>query len=215
MTTTIAKEKPIIFTGHSPPAILDGRKWMTRRVIKPQPHECHNGDLMYKDRLIGSSVPERSWKHHTYEEAWEVCPYGKPGDRLWVRESFFCDDYRYPDAPHKELLRATEYRASHDCADWEAGCPCSDNAWQSPLFMPRWASRLTLEITEVRVERLQAITEEDAMADGGWLYADCPVHKNPVRSFAELWDKLNAKRGFAWESNPFCWAITFRRLEAP
>lgn len=85
--------------------------------------------------------------------------------------------------------------------------------WRSSLFMPRWASHLTLEITAVRVERVRDITEADALAEGGWTYATCPIHKAPEASFAQLWDSINAGRGFGWQANPWVWVLGFRRVE--
>lgn len=84
--------------------------------------------------------------------------------------------------------------------------------WRPAIFMPRHASRLTLEITDVRVELLQDISEENALADGGWKYTNCPVHKNPQESFHLLWDSINGKR-HPWESNPWVWVLGFRKLE--
>jgi hypothetical protein len=188
------------------------------------------------------------------------CPYGKPGDRLWVRETWYCDHTFAGDhvgtcsgcvrcthtdadriAEWRELL---EYRADHDCRSWEAGCPCTEGEWRPSIHMPRWASRLTLEITQLRVERLQAISEEDAKAEGvsldsaRWSEGFVEGHRE---QFARLWDSINgareprhikrrSKRGkrtdryeathpkktapYSWAANPWVWVVGFKRVEA-
>lgn len=191
------KERPIIFSGYSVQAILAGRKSQTRRLVKPQPSPAH---------------------HYSDERR---CPYGVPGDRLWVRESFYCDHFEYPHADREEMLEMISYRAGHDCRDWEDGCPCSSDGrswWRSPLHMPRWASRITLEVTGVRVERLQNITEADAMAEG--------ADTNPIKikingeladfypmnhriAFSVHWNIINGKRS-PWDSNPLVWVVSFK-----
>ena len=115
-------------------------------------------------------------------------PYGQLGDRLWVKETF---------AGKKDVV----YKATN-----------KDNirySWKSSIFMPRWASRITLEITDVRVERLQDITLDDIHAEGS-LIAD---EQGAAGWYMDLWDFLNAKRGFGWETNPFVWVISFKRIE--
>ncbi len=180
MTT---RERPVIFTGESVRAILAGRKTMTRRVVKVQPPVGF-------DHVVTMPIStETAWKNdamptHTFtDELWENttnrppkkiwlhCPYGRVGDRLWVRESwglvatektahFARNEWLDGDAT---FLRADRvpmqvvYRADQDC---------HPGPWRSPIFMPRWASRLTLEIVSVRVERLQTVTEADAIAEG-------------------------------------------------
>lgn len=140
------------------------------------------------------------------------CPYGKPGDRLWVRETWL---------PRNNGTRFF-YRADLDPVE-AAGISgmYSDKGWRPSIFMPRWASRITLEIVSVRVERLQDISEEDAKAEGvtggyqGWnIPEDRHQWHHPHRaSYSALWDSINGKK-HPWESNPFCWVIEFRRIEA-
>jgi hypothetical protein len=141
------KERPILFSGPMVLAILAGKKTQTRRVIKPSWSRCLDLD----------DPDDR-------EKARLGCPHGTSRDRLWVRETFYCDDYRYPNAPPEELLQLMEYRADHDCRTWEAGCPCCDEegraSWRPSIHMPRWASRITLEVIAVRVERVQSISEQ-------------------------------------------------------
>ena len=163
------KERPIIFSGPSVRAILDGRKTQTRRIVKaPKGMSAEFAGVDF------------------------ACPYGCPGDRLWVREthSFYDRECRKP-----------YYQADID--DWEPG------GWRSPIFMPRWASRITLEITDVRVQRVQEITEAEAKAEG----VHCAVNGSNRLAFATLWDSVNAKRGFSWADNLWVWAITFWRVE--
>lgn len=213
--STAIRERPILFSGPMVTAIRAGRKTMTRRVVKPQPPASHERHCWFHAPVYGwTSEPEPAADWFKAR-----CPYGVPGDRLWVRETFYVDDYRYPDpsVPPAEFLAAIEYRASHDCANWEAGCPCSDGVWRPSIHMPRWASRITLEITEVRVERLQEITPVDARAEG----VECPDDQREhnywgghLIAFHSLWDSINGERpGCAWKANPWVWVVTFRRLQ--
>ena len=181
------KKRPIIFNTEMVQAILDGRKTQTRRVIK-------NPEKLEGLMLSGE------------EENW--CPYGKIGDRLWVRETWA---NILELSPEKNLV----YKAT----DWKGWLEYEVEPikWSSPLFMPRWASRITLEITNIRVERLQDITEEDAEAEGiSWSHSGGPFD-NPeiigaIENFAYFWDSLNAKRGYPWDSNPWVWVIEFKKI---
>lgn len=181
-------------------AILEGRKTQTRRVVKQ--------DAITKAGILGLMAGTGP--------AFGSCPYGEPCDRLWVKET---------------LVRALHdtygvaYAEDHSCAGDKGIAP-----WQwkgttlSALFMPRWASRITLEISEVRVERVQEISAEDVAAEGvvlpslepdrGTTWYEGKVDDLARRRFALLWDSINAKRGYAWETNPWVWAVTFRVLEA-
>lgn len=130
------------------------------------------------------------------------CPYGEKGDRLWVRET-------YREIGQKGFVF---YKADQS--------PTQQGPWRSPIYMPRWASRITLEITDVRVERIQEISEEDAKAEGdqnpfeGLTHVDgTPIQSSAILRFKSLWNVLNAKRGFSFESNPFCWVLEFRRIK--
>lgn len=218
------KERPIIFGAESIRAIIEGQKAQTRRVIK-------NPD-----------------KYDRIRECGFCCPYGQPGERLWVRETFALesnynieDERRYP-PPHADgrpVRRVSDaeiayweqchYRATdpppelsceHEACD--GGEPCA-RVWKSPMFMPRWASRISLELTAVRVERLQEISESDAIAEGvdrAHLDSDITLARGilaggslAVDRYARAWDELNAKRGFPWDSNPFVWVLSFKRVE--
>ena len=156
------KERPILFSSEMVRAILDGRKTMTRRVIKPQP-EYQN--YMNKPNLHWSECGGRS-----QEEIAQYCPYGAPGDRLWVRET--CKIFSLSGIePYTKEVVTISYRAG-GAKEIEKECMSEKiikgglNLWTPSIFMPRWASRITLEITNVRVERVQDITQADAKAEG-------------------------------------------------
>ena len=217
------KERPIIFSAPMVRAILDGRKTQTRQVVKPQPpHSCRyvmNGAASHalcfgpNDECVpptGTSIDHRL-----------PCPYGVPGDRLWVRETW-----------NTLPLRHVFYR--------EGGEMHKDWKWRSPIHMPRWASRITLEITAVRVERLNEISAKDAVREGVGLPDECDheiecsdprngatwtdLESNAAGGcpwsschcardcFRELWDRINGKR-HPWSSNPWVWVLEFKRLE--
>lgn len=209
-------ERPIIFSGDMVRAILYGRKTQTRRVMKPQPSPA---DVFVGDHGLGMGPQFR-------------CSYGQPGDRLWVRETM-----RGEYSPARNQYRV-EYRAGRGTgwgkadADWcgaqdwytIAGTSQQATRWRSPIHMPRWASRLTLDITEVRVQRVQEISEGDAVAEGfpagsvSYELDYCDVNRvmnligrcAAVARFAIGWDSINAKRGFGWDANPWVWALTFK-----
>lgn len=179
------KERPIIMTAESVRAILDGRMTMTRRVVKPQPSDIRRSPF----------VPSGIEDNHGYEIK---LAYGIPGDRLWVRETWAYIG--------KEPETDTVYKADgcwSDKPDWK---------WQSPRFMPRWASRLTLEVLNIRVERVQEISEEDAIAEGMEFIPVKQATWSNRQSYSLLWDTLHAKRGYPWVSNPYVWVIDFKVL---
>ena len=186
------KERPIIMGAESVRAILEGRKTQTRRVIKPQP------------KFIGApNVPFKT--DDANPKGIINCPYGNVGDRLWVRETVFFETFHQQSDEELERdgfnpnIGVWVYRAdNHDY-------PTITANWTSPMFMPREASRITLQITDIRVERVQDITEEDAIAEGVESF-------NTVASYSYLWDSLNAKRGYPWENNPWVWVISFKRV---
>lgn len=212
-------ERPILFSGEMVKAILDGRKTQTRRVVKPQPKEVHVGKAKEKRyveviTLNNSEIAAPGSPAHI-----EECPYGISDDRLWVRETSVL-------LPNNTTL----YRAT-DGERGEAWMMYGKPKWKPSIFMPRWASRITLEITNVRVERLQDITEEDAIKEGiqksdseglrHWPYlgADHLVKGTPKvfpfarQAFSSLWDSINGKK-HPWSSNPWCWVIEFNRVNA-
>lgn len=192
-------ERPIIFSGPMIRAILDGRKTMTRRVIKSQPNSTQ---ILARDAAAPSGY---SWISPEYDDELLTCPYGQPGDQLWVRET-------WADTRDECRRHPVSYRADWNIEDdFDRGFN-----WRPSIHMPRWASRITLEVTGVRVEQLCDITEEDAIKEG----VDPVAHPSypalkaraHTRGFCWLWDSLNSKRGFGWEANPFVWVIEFKKL---
>jgi hypothetical protein len=196
-----AKARPILFSGPMVEAILAGRKRQTRRVMKPQPANVWTEARM--DR--GVACFGAPWVKGIHVVR---CPYGQPGDRLWVRETW-------------RPVPATAYRASEgvaqtinptdpdEAAVYRAGWDRSgDHYWRPSIHMPRWASRLTLEITDVRVEPLQDISRADALAEG--IHPSDQPHVPERAMFQALWDSINAGRGFAWADNPWVWVVGFR-----
>jgi hypothetical protein len=211
-------------------AILNEHKTVTRRVLKPQPDIDGGPPLatgwFHPETADGGPGP------HTfgvYGVDWHVrCPYGAPGDRLWVRETWAA--FKADDRPN-DLCVA--YRASCGSAG-EFDYAMADGSilgakierWTPSIHMPRWASRITLEVVSVRVERLQEITEEDARAEGvrpsdaavvfqndasGRPHQRSDMGMTHLGAFAILWDKINGKRA-PWVSNPWVWRVEFRRV---
>ena len=176
--------KPIIFSAPMVRAILGGRKSQTRRVVKPQPNV----------RL--SNIEETNlWSYTLCEQDWK-CTYGKPGDILWVRETF----YKHK---HIGMKFSDEYEALPDnLKPYYRKC--------SSIFMSKWTSRITLKISNVRVERLQDITLNDVNAEGvgSTTFIDS---WNGRHHFALLWDSINKKK-HPWASNPWVWVIEFERV---
>lgn len=200
------KERPIIFSAPMVRAILDGRKTQTRRVVKPNP------DLGFPEKWCDKlkTVDRFAGDYRKY------CPYGVPGDRLWVRETFY-DDIQ----PEGRLTSHTDedfenlyYRADGECCDQIPECQCADVGkpkWRPSIYMPRWASRITLEVTGVRVERLMEITEEDAKAEAPPTPTiRAPDYFTEKGKFAILWNEINEKRGYHFTSNPWVWAVEFK-----
>jgi hypothetical protein len=190
-------------------AILEGRKTQTRRVINPQPFLAASSDDGQMYWLIDYEDPTKraAWPEHD-EPFWVHCPYGKSGDRLWVREVWAPHDKGVVSWKERELVY---YRADDETVY------DTDGKWRTPIFMPRWASRITLEIVSVQVERLQEMKCEDVLAEG----SPIPLreHSNPELGiqcvsakewFQQGWDSLNAKRGYSWASNPWVWVLEFR-----
>lgn len=182
------KERPILFSGEMVRAILDGRKTQTRRVIK---------------RNASSRVQFHGKQWHIDDQhAACACPYGQPGDRLWVRETWACS-HLYDQFPPR--LIPLDARFAYAATEHIGGL-----IKRPSIHMPQWASRILLEIESVRVERLNAITADDCRAEG----TEDDKNDGLVRlRFSQLWTGINEKRGFAWHVNPWVWAITFRRVK--
>jgi hypothetical protein len=190
------KERPILFSGPMVMAILEGRKMQTRRVIKPQPNDPDN-----KFRM---DMP-------TY------CPYGKPGDRLWV-----CESLTLPDGDHWLYSADNQpvmVNPEHETA-MVVWVHHKDGDHRPSIHMSRWASRITLEISDVRVERVQDISNKDAREEG----LDCAPHRGAtcgradtgidqcaICPFVMLWQSINGKT-HPWSSNPWVWVVEFKRV---
>ncbi len=224
------KEHPILFSGPMVRAILEGRKTQTRRVVKnPYTEGIHAAD--------SKNVPNGRY-----------CPYGQPGDRLWVRETwrvgawdetaFIAVDYKADNHARKEWLDVEDLETWERL--WEQSCEDAEKAgfsmdeennyhwspgespcrWRPSIFMPRWASRITLEIISVRVERVQEINAEGAVAEGYPLgnpeWAETPNEQqikiarlSRIGWYQTLWDSINGK-SHPWDSNPWVWVVEFR-----
>jgi len=234
------KERPILFSAPMVRAILAGRKTVTRRIVRidESPVIRTHGRPQYQRGLPSNATNVRMCGHYVKADAPEgsntvsarvVCPYGSTGDRLWVRETFGAH------VDHPDALTMPEYEGGHDPArllyraDETRGLtqhyaiPWDRVPWKPSIHMPRWASRITLEITSVHVERLQAITEDGAKAEGvdngpgrgGHLYPSPRAARGPMgfrNRFAELWDEINGKRA-PWKANPWVWCVAFRRVQ--
>lgn len=260
-------ERPILFNGEMVRAILDGRKTQTRRVVKPQPPVEATSAGTYcapgKDYdgqwewMTGDPKDIDTWGAIDVPEF--LCPYGQPGEGLWVRETWA--DVNCEDGPALCYKADRTVRTWHEFSesfgpDYGAGPSMDyksypgqycmwwsdllngepDHSWTPSIDMPRWASRIQLKVTNVRVERLQDISESDAKAEGvrehiyeatgdhpemiGYITdADGPddgtgdaAHVTPVGAFQNLWDSINTPRGFGWDTNPWVWVVEFERI---
>lgn len=181
-------EKPILFSAPMVKAILDGRKTQTRRIVKPQPKMSDDGkvDWIIKGQWCGAWTLGKGGNM--------TCPYGAIGTHLWVRETW-CED-------NGRII----YKADFPTADGSTGATFK---WKPSIFMPRVASRITLEVKNIRVERLQDITDSDAIREGIPDYPDF-VGECPVDDFRELWSKINGEK--SWNENPFVWVVEFTKL---
>lgn len=228
------KERPIIFSGEMVRAILDGKKTMTRRlvkgdiskykhahIIKQSSDKSREGKAYFYDKPVGGMVLSSQLVSN---------PYGKVGDRLWVRETWI-QGYDDPliesegddenavsiiyKADGKEEYRSCSAETAENWGDFSADSEMV--GFKSPIHMPRWASRILLEITDIKVERLQDISCEDAVKEGfsdkkpsGMQPAMMP---NPKADFRNYWDSLNTKKGYPWSSNPWVWVVEFKVVE--
>jgi len=212
------KERPVIFNSEMVRAILSGGKRQTRRVMKPQVHSMARF-ADYKTDLGYPTSKTHLWAGFYLTEDSETpgyykCPYGKIGDRLWVRETWSTD------ADIEAYRKANEPVPIVYKGDWDIYGVTKEEAcdvgiiWKPSIFMPRWASRIDLEIKDIRVERVQDISIDDAIAEGVCGYPpDGHGMRSEVRRwFQEIWDSINAKRGYGWDSNPWVWIIMFKRV---
>jgi hypothetical protein len=238
------KSRPILFSGPMIRALLAGTKTQTRRVVKPltKRHPVVNlaehGTCAHVRKYSGRFNDPDSWGFAGAEDGadmaladWpELCPYGKPGDLLWVRETW--------QHSRQRLCRCPQGSEPSPCDDWSNGTGCASVRgdviyradgeslvpWRPAIHMPRWASRLTLRITNVRVQRLQEISAEDVDAEG--LGGDFPhkvwPHLFPdaeaagaltiPQCYGRLWESINGPG--SWGANPWAWALTFDVIKA-
>jgi hypothetical protein len=199
---SLKTERPILFSAPMILAIRAGTKTQTRRVVKtlsaprgiaPETFEpLEIAGIRQYDKDGNLPLWVGSHPEFRLKEKWFTCPYGKDGrlgepDRLWVRENWrndLSDDYLY-----------------------QADMSHVGGKWKPSIHMPRVASRILLEITEVRAERLQDISEEDAIAEG---IGDC---HEPIQEYRKLWDSINGKT-YPWESNPYVWVVNFKEIKS-
>lgn len=227
-------ERPILFSGPMVRAILAGTKTQTRRLVRPQPYRTDKGlSETWTSAAIDGEYLEDDVPLILHRDV--GCPYGVPGDRLWVRETWTaavahmhgldacdCGDLNVTFAADGSTRYVSDSAiTAHEGAtgrDWYLPKAAQAGKNVPAMFMPRFASRLTLEVTEVRVQRLQDITESDILAEGvncaiaaertGVPWSSLPTLHH---AWAACWDSINAKRA-PWDSNPWVWAVTFRRL---
>lgn len=232
---TLVKERPILFNAEMVQAVLSGRKTQTRRVVKPQPTK-------FPPEVVGAkwfdegdfqepgfyALDSNYKKHGKFLGSWRKdCPYGLPGDRLWVRETWchtgegvwkVSDIYNPLIGSGKFIYKADE--------------ECPSTLWFPSIHMPRIACRILLEITAVRVERVQDISADDSLAEGvsktkfwtpdetnNWPFEEKMWDdfefwtKYPQIAFQRLWDSINASRGNGWDVNPWVWVVEFKVVE--
>lgn len=245
-TATAVKERPILFSGEMVRAILDGRKTQTRRIVKPQP----------VDFVFGAAGTHPAFAAPHCIDGYNAIgvdrvnecidylrkPYARPGDHLWVRESFYVDLFpwaegeRLPKECTDEIREEIYYMADGPCCSQIPECACAEVGkpkWRPSIHMPRWASRITLEVTSVRAERLNDISGEDAFKEGidveacdqtvccrdygskgdAWFvhWGDDKDEDDAAReSFQSLWESINGPG--SWDANPWTWVIEFTRI---
>ncbi|WP_339503944.1 hypothetical protein [Pseudomonas sp. RL_105y_Pfl2_101] len=238
---TQVKERPILFSAPMVRAILEDRKTATRRVVKGFQIPTEDTTIPAGDRQRWSAIGQKDPRYGfcifgsteaecaKELEEYAPCPYGRRGDRLWVRETWYCDHFEVMRGPYlkpddlnigEALDDGTLVYAADGLTPYEADQPI----WKPSIHMPRWASRILLEITGVRVERLQDITEGQAVAEGvrlmrdgsdTWVSREGPGNlvtpwPTAKEAFSDLWNSINGPD--AWEANPWVWVVEFKRV---
>lgn len=230
------KERPILFSGAMVRALLDGSKTQTRRIVKPHPIENSRFDggayisqpkRTFSPQQVSGDISVKSNYIHL------CCPYGQPGDRLWVRETgrgeeldsgidgvrYQADDFFRPiDDTRSAAINWLKLNTYARLSAEGSALGSQLGRWVPSIHMPRWASRITLEVTGVRVERLQDISEADARAEGVTIEEQhttgyCAGEYLPpsIRAYRDLWESINGAG--SWDANPWVWVIEFRRIE--
>lgn len=190
------KERPILFSGAMVRAILDGRKTQTRRIGKWQMDAATGLGVEYSMHATKGCVAVATYLAYPNRGTarWGLCecPFGIPGDRLWVKETF---------QPIQLASEVTQWRYAATDKKGLAN-------WKPSIFMPRKASRITLEITNIRVDRIAAISIRDCLAEG--VHSAGRDNDDVRAAYRKLWDDINFKRGFGWNTNPWVWVIEFK-----
>lgn len=211
--TDKTKERPILFKGEMVREVLSDRKTQTRRIVK-MPASWDS--IVYADFGDGW-WPYKSDDGESPDYDNNViplnCPYGKRGDRLYVRETWHTDvlDLIYARAKHEDAMEASPIFYRADLVNNDSGC-----TWKPSIHMPRWASRITLEITNVRIERLQDISGSDCISEGIMERTTYPPESDSEeidrKEYRNLWESINGVG--SWDKNPFVWVIEFKRIES-
>jgi len=209
MKKTAREEKPILFSGLMVESILDNLKTQTRRVIKIQPDIIEQGEPFWTSSFDGDLLSKKML----------ICPYGKTGGRLWVRET-------WRTVKSVDRTRPIEIPFAYSMIEGHQLCPpveyladetdVYDGKTRASIHMPRWASRINLGITGIRVQRIQDISIEDCRAEGSPEVSGKPIYHHYGEEahriwFQYLWDSINEQRGFGWEANPWVWVIDFKK----
>lgn len=215
------KERPILFSAPMVRAILDGRKTVTRRVVDEARMFAKVGDFLPWFTSSYKYDPHLAKRVAEFQGWTRVGPYGAPGDRLWVKETWHpCARIGFDVEVEYRADESSKTRRWNGDGDMDA--MIARDAWRPSIFMPRWASRISLDVISVSVERLHDITEADARAEGiycdesqhnrGWhVSGDNTRHNAPTHAFRALWTAINGPE--SWAENPWVWRVEFRRRE--
>ena len=207
------KERPIIFSTPMVQAIIEGRKTQTRRVVNP---DIVNGFDFERDGSLQIMTIED--KHGEQVPILDLCPHGKPGDLLWVRETTIIAPKNWVKKRFNNITdsdgdgRVIQYLATHPNTDAARNYGLKKTP---SIHMPKWAARIWLEITGVRVERVQEISDSDIIAEGiSTTLRDYDAFCHLNQQFIDLWDSINGKKeGCSWAENPWVWIVEFKRVE--
>lgn len=212
---TAIKERPILFSAPMVRAILEGRKTVTRRPVKAT--KAHADGFIMFDHGNGWRPYNMFGDSEVDSEGMEYpipCPYGQPGDRLWVRETWYCDHFEVQQGPYLKPVDMHDLDQSREdgelvyAADGLTPYEQEQPTWKPSIHMPRWASRILLEITDVRVERLQDISREGCIAEG----PDLPVADHLDRAWHVQFQRLWESTGGDWDTNPWVWVVEFKQV---
>jgi hypothetical protein len=214
------KERPILFSVQMVRAILKGRKTQTRRVVKWPSWIQEEWERKKCAAIINSNDYRAVVKRGSCDGIVGKfgCPYGVPGDRLWVKETWTPhenpsghDGILYDADGSFVGIEKNKKSANAWLKIWD---PRRQNKWRPSIYMPRWASRITLEVVDVRVERVCDISDDDAWKEGinqtEAIELPCSTKIASIAVFSNLWDSINKKRGYGWDTNPWVWVVEFR-----